>query len=68
MERLSSTDLLFNWKDHPYSLDYLQSTLDRIIGFVNSCDLKASIVLGVFGIALSGLLSETILNTLFSTT
>lgn len=62
MDKSSSNGLLFDWKDHPYSIDYLQSTLDRIIGFVNSCDVKASIVLGIFGIVVGGLLSDSILS------
>ena len=64
MDKSSSNGLLFDWKDQPYSIDYLQSTLDRIIGFVNSCDVKASIVLGIFGIVVGGLLSDSILTIL----
>ena len=66
MDKSSSNGLLFDWKDHPYSIDYLQSTLDHIIGFVNSCDVKASIVLGIFGIVVGGLLSDSILTILLS--
>ncbi len=66
MPKTSQSNVQVNWFDQTYSIGYLQSSFDRIIGFVTNCDIKASIVLGVFGIALSGLLSEVILNTLFS--
>ncbi len=66
MDKSTSNGLLFDWKDHPYSIDYLQTTLDRIIGFVNSCDVKASIVLGIFGIVVGGLLSDSVLVILLS--
>lgn len=62
MTKSPPAELQTNWKDHPYSIEFLQSTLDRIIGFVNSCDVKASIVLGIFGIAVGGLLSDSILS------
>ena len=62
MTKSPPADLQTNWKDHPYSTDYLQSTLARIIGFVNSCDVKASIVLGIFGIVVGGLLSDPLLS------
>jgi len=58
----STADIQIDWKDHPYSIEFLQSTLDRIIGFVNSCDVKASIVLGIFGIVVGGLLSDSVLS------
>lgn len=58
-------NLQMDWKDHPYSIDFLQSTLDRIIGFVNSCDVKASIVLGILGIVFAGLLSDKTLENLY---
>lgn len=66
MPKIPPDDLQIDWKDHPYSADFLQSTLDRIIGFVNSCDIKSSIVLGIFGIVLSGLLSKDILVSLYN--
>ena len=62
MSKGSQNAVQMDWMDHPYSTDFLQSTLDRIIGFVNSCDVKASIVLGIFGIVLGGLLSDSILS------
>lgn len=62
MTKPTPADLQTNWKDHPYSIEFLQSTLDRIIGFVNSCDVKASIVLGIFGIVVGGLLSDPLLS------
>ena len=62
MSKGSPNAIQSDWMDHPYSTDFLQSTLDRIIGFVNSCDVKASIVLGIFGIVVGGLLSDSILS------
>ena len=62
MSKNSQNAIQPDWMDHPYSTDFLQSTLDRIIGFVNSCDVKASIVLGIFGIVVGGLLSDSILS------
>ncbi len=65
MPKNQPSNLQMDWKDHPYSIDFLQSTLDRIIGFVNSCDVKASIVLGILGIVLAGLLSDKTLENLY---
>ena len=59
------SDIQIEMMNQPYSLSYLENTLNRIIGFVNSCDIKASIVLGIFGILFSILLSDSIVHKIF---
>jgi len=36
-----------------FTVEIAQDTLDRIIGFINTCDTKVSIILAIFGIIIS---------------
>lgn len=36
-----------------FTVEIAQDTLDRIIGFINACDTKVSIILAIFGIIIT---------------
>ena len=36
-----------------FTIEIAQDTLDRIIGFINTCDTKVSIILAIFGIIIT---------------
>ena len=36
-----------------FTVEVAQDTLDRIIGFINACDTKVSIILAIFGIIIT---------------
>ena len=36
-----------------FTVEIAQDTLDRIIGFINTCDTKVSIILAIFGIIIT---------------
>lgn len=45
-----------------FDIDTAQRTLDRTIGFINSCDTKASIMLAVLGVILTIIFTSSILD------
>ena len=36
-----------------FTVEIAQDTLDRIVGFINTCDTKVSIILAIFGIIIT---------------
>ena len=43
-------------------IDYATKTLERNIGFINSCDTKTSIVLAIFGVVLTIIFTSDMLS------
>ena len=49
---------------YKYSIEDARDTLDRIIGFVSNCDTKASVVLGVLGVMLTIIATDSAISKL----
>lgn len=58
---IENTDISF----YENKTDEAKDILDRIINFIHGCDTKASIVLGVIGVSLGLLLSDTYIKFIY---
>lgn len=50
---------------YKYSIEDAQDTLGRIIGFINNCDTKASVMLGILGVILTIIITDSSLPKLY---
>lgn len=66
IEEKENSKVLPDTEDIEYKIEIATQTLERNIGFVTNCDNKTSIVLAVFGVLLTIILTNEGLNEIFS--
>lgn len=50
---------------HEFSIEDARDTLDRIIGFIGNCDTKASVILGILGVILTIIITDSFLTNFY---